>query len=335
MDLPPRFVRIQRVDRREFLVAAAGMPFALRSAPGAFAAGRGGTPLALVTADTESHVAAVELASGRIHRRLATLPGPRSIESVLGRIAVVAHTSGGAVTLIDGRSLEIVRVLRGFEAPRYTAGMPQGGYAFVTDSRRGEVVALDLRRARVVGGVDVGGPARHISIDPTARRLWVALGSKAETVAVVDVAEPTRPRLVRRIRPPFLAHDVGFAPSGGRVWVSSGDRGRLAVYAAASMQVLFTLPAGSPPQHVTFLDGRAQVTSGDDGTLQVHRMGDGRLLRKTAVPVGSYNVQQGFGLVLTPSLERGTLCVLEPSGAMQRRVQVAPSSHDACFVMSR
>jgi len=55
----------------------------------------------------------------------------------------------------------------------------------------------------------------------------------------------------------------------------------------------------------------------------------------TRVPVGSYNVQQGFGLVLTPSLKRGTLCVVAPVGNVEHEVRVARSSHDACFVMSR
>jgi len=80
--------------------------------------------------------------------------------------------------------------------------------------------------------------------------------------------------------------------------------------------------------------GVAYVTSGDDGTLRVQSLRDGRVLRTTKVPVGSYNVQQGFGLVLTPSLDRGTLCILDRSGRLRHRVQVAPSSHDAAFVMA-
>jgi DNA-binding beta-propeller fold protein YncE len=323
------------MDRREFLAAAAAAAGAsLAFAPAGLARVRGGTPLALVTADLESAVGAVDLSTGRIVRRLATLPGPRSIESVAGRAAVVAHTGEGALTLLDGVSLEVRRVLRGLGEPRYTAASPDGRHAYVTDSARGELVVLDLRRARVVRRVDLGGPARHVSIDRTGRTLWVALGSKAELVAVVDASEPERPRVVRRIDPPFLAHDVGFTPGGARVWVTSGDRGVVAVYEASTERVLFTVSAGSPPQHVTFVGGAAQVTSGKDGTLRVHAL-DGRVLRTVRVPVGSYNVQEGWGVVLTPSLDRGTLCVLDARGRLRERVQVARSSHDACFVMSR
>ena len=141
-----------------------------------------------------------------------------------------------------------------------------------------------------------------------------------------------RTGVLGRIRPPFLAHDVGFVPGTRHVWVTSGDRGALAIYDARSGHVLLRLPAGSPPQHVTFRGGNAYVTSGDDGTLHVHSLEDGRVLKTTAIPVGSYNVQAGAGRILTPSLERGTLSVLDGAGRLLRRMQVARSSHDACFI---
>jgi len=124
---------------------------------------------------------------------------------------------------------------------------------------------------------------------------------------------------------------VGFVPGRGHVWISSGDRGTLAIYDARTGDVLRRLAAGSPPQHVTFEGARAYVTSGDDGTLRVHSLADGRVLRQTRIPVGSYNVQFGPGRILTPSLERGTLCVLDTAGRVSRTIHVADSSHDACF----
>jgi DNA-binding beta-propeller fold protein YncE len=320
------------VNRREFVAGATVLSGAFRFAPGALARLEGGGPLALVTADTESRVVAVDPRTGRIVERLATLPGPRSIESVGRRFAVVAHTRHGAVSIVETAPLRVRHVLRGFVEPRYTAAHPDGRHAFVTDSKRGDVSTVDVLRGVVLGRAALGGPARHISRDPAGRLLWVSLGSKAEHLAIVDVSRPARPRFVRRVTPPFLAHDVGFTPDGSRVWVTSGNREALAVYAARSGDVLHRLAADAPPQHVTFMRTTAYVTSGDDGTLRVHRLDGGRVLHRTSVPVGSYNVQEGWGLVLTPSLDRGTLCVVGPRGQLRHRVQVAASSHDACFV---
>ena len=83
------------MDRREFLAAAA-TPLVLGVVPSAFARRSGGLPLALVTADLESSVVAVELPSGRVYRRLQTPGDPRSIESIGGTGAIVAHTELGA-----------------------------------------------------------------------------------------------------------------------------------------------------------------------------------------------------------------------------------------------
>jgi hypothetical protein len=85
---------------------------------------------------------------------------------------------------------------------------------------------------------------------------------------------------------------------------------------------------------VAFSGSHAYVTSGEDGTLRVQSLRDGSVIHMTQVPVGSYNVQEAGGWVVTPSLDRGSLCILDRRGRLARRVQVSPSSHDACFVMT-
>ena len=316
------------MDRLQFVLGGTG----LLLSPSRVGRLGGGTPLALVTADLDARITAVGLSSGRVVRQIPTLEDPRSIEPVLEYDALVAHTAAGAVSLIDGLHLRVRRVLRGFSEPRYTAAERDTRHAYVSDSGTGEIVVVDTVAARVVTRVEVGAGVRHLSLGRSNRRLWVALGTKAERVAVVDVTEPARPRVVARLEPPFLAHDVGFAPDG-RIWVTSGNRRALAVYDGRG-RLLRTLGGDAPPQHVTFLGRRAYVTSGDDGLLRVHDL-DGRLLRTERVPIGSYNVQRGFGHVLTPSLSQGTLCVADRGGRVVLRTRVARSSHDACFVMSR
>jgi DNA-binding beta-propeller fold protein YncE len=315
------------MDRRAFIAGAAS----LVAAPRALAAA--GLEVALVTADEESRLVAVELPGGGVHRYVRTLPKPRSIETV-GPMAVVAHSELGAITIVRGATLRVEHVLRGFGEPRYTAAHPNGRYAYVTDARRGEVLALDVLRGRVVGRAQVGALARHITIAPSARTVWIALGAKAEEVAIVDVGTPTKPRLVRRFRPPFLAHDVGWAPGGKRVWVSSGDRNEVAIYAARSGRLLRRLAADEPPQHFTFRGDVVYVASGESGTLRVHRV-DGARLRTATIPPESYNVQQAHGWVVTPALGRGTLCLLDRSGGVRWRRTIARSSHDACIVVTR
>ena len=301
------------MNRREFVALAAAAPFAARSMLAAAAA----APWALVTCDAESRLAVVDLGSFRVVRSIATLPDPRSVELVGGR-AVVCHTSVGAVSIVGAHGVQ--HVLHDLAEPRYTAAHPDGRHAFVTDSGRSGVVVIDVVRGRAVGRVALPGWARHLTLDAAGRRLWVGLGSASEHVAVVST---TRLRHLSNLTPGFGAHDVGVAPDG-RLWITAGQASQLAIGETAHA-------ADLAPQHVTFGEGVAYVSSGDAGSLRVLSL-DGRLQRTTPIPTGSYNVQHGFGRVLTASLTRGTLTVLDRRGALLARVQVAGSCHDACFL---
>jgi hypothetical protein len=320
------------MDRRQFLAAAAAVPFALSAAP-ALARALGGTPLALVTADAESRVVAFDLSRMRVRGYIETLPGPKSVETVgNGSLALVAHTAVGAVSLIDVATLRVRTVLHGFVEPRYTAAGPDGTLAYVTDAGSGELVTVDLARARVVHRLAVGALARHVSLDPSSMTLWIALGFNAREIVAVDLSDEQRPRIAARLKPPFHAHDVVFSPDGRRVWVSSGDERKLAVYDGAKRRLLFELAAGPPPQHISLTTPAAYVTS--DDAVRVHALSDGRLLRTTPVPPGSYNVTHGWNRVFTPSLERGTLAVLDRRGSLIESPRLAKAAHDACFVVT-
>jgi len=317
------------MDRRAFIGGAA----ALVLAPRAFVRLGAGRQVALVTADEEARLVAVDLATGQVRRHVRTLAKPRSIETV-GGTAVVAHSELGAVTLVRGSTLRVEHVLRGFGEPRYTAAHPDGRHAYVTDAKTGEVAVLDVLRGRLVGRTAVGALARHLTISPDGRRLWVALGAKAARIAVVDISQRARPQLLRHFRPPFLAHDIGWTPGGARVWVSSGDRRELAIYRARTGALLRRLRADEPPQHFAFRGDLVYVASGESGTLRVHDAGGARL-RSALIPDDSYNVQQAHGWVVTPGLGTGTVCVLDGNARVRWQRTIARSSHDACVVVAQ
>src|SRR6476619_8103410 len=83
------------MDRRAFIAGAVTLVAAPRGLAGLAA----GTEVALVTADEEARLVAVDLASGRVRRYVPTVAKPRSIETV-GPMAVVAHSELVAVSLV-------------------------------------------------------------------------------------------------------------------------------------------------------------------------------------------------------------------------------------------
>jgi hypothetical protein len=317
------------MNRREFVAGAASGALALAFTPRTLAARLGGTPVALVTADLESHVAVVELPTGRVLERIRTAPGPRSIESFWQRLAVVGHTEHGIVTVLDAFTYSARAELDAFEAPRYTAFHPSAAIAYVTDSAAEEVVTLDALRGRILARTRVPGPARHLGISLDGRTLWTSLGTAAARIAVLDAGNPKRPRLERTLEAPFLAHDVVFAPDGRTVWVTSGSERRIALFRRGRRPERI-LGSGTPPQHVTFARDKAFVACGDDGAVYRHRL-DGDRLRHTSVSLGSYNITFGWGRVVTPSLGNGIVTVLDRNGRLRARRRVARAAHDACI----
>jgi DNA-binding beta-propeller fold protein YncE len=223
-------------------------------------------------------------------------------------------------------------VLEGFGEPAYTAIAPSGRHAYVSDSGLGELAVIDLGRGRIVARSPVGAEARHLSIAPDGQTLWVALGMEAPEVMAVSLAEPERPRVQGRLELPFLAHDVVCAPDGRRLWVTSGTERRIALYRPGRARPLTTVPSDAAPQHVRFGHGNAFVASGDDGALVTHDAATGRVANRARLPVGSFNISGLGDLLVSPSLERGTVTLADRSGRVVLSRHIADAAHDACLV---
>ena len=314
------------VVKRVLVVAAVAL-----LAPSSQAARGGGTPVVLVTAETINQLL---VADGHVLKRLRMPADPENVEAG-ARDAVVVSPRAGAVTLVGVPALRVRKILRGFGSPHIVL-IPSlfNRLAYVTDDERGQLDVIDLAEKRVVRRVFVGIGAHHMSLSPDGNRLWVALGERARFISVVDTSHARRPRLLGRVNPHGLAHDVAFAPDGQHVWVTYDDRSYVRLFDAESWRPGVTYRAGAPPQHVAFSDNGklGYVTSGNDGELRIFRP-TGGLLRRVSIPYGSFNLGLSGGLVVTPSLYRGTLTELSDTGRVLFSKHVAPSARDAAIAV--
>jgi DNA-binding beta-propeller fold protein YncE len=311
------------VSRYAVLLAALGVAVAL----GGGSARGGGSPVALVTAETQNELLAISLPDGRVLKRLPMPADPENVAVVGGRHAVVVSPRAGAVTVVSTPSLRVVRVLRGFTRPHIVAATADFRGAYVTDDGSGRLEVIRLSgRPRVVRSVFVGAGAHHMAVSPSGNELWVALGERARTIVVLDVSDPLRPRVVGRFDPGFAAHDVAFS-SDFRVWVTAADRRFVAVFDSRTRRLVARIPAGAPPQHVAFGPIRgAFVTSGYDGSLEIVNRFSGRVLRTVRIPYGSFNVATFGSFVVTSSLLRGTVTQLTDEGRVWMKRRFAPAT---------
>jgi DNA-binding beta-propeller fold protein YncE len=254
--------------------------------------------------------------------------------AVCGRTAAVVSVRAGAVTLVDASTLRIRRILRGFASPHIPACSPDGRYIYVTDDARGQLAIIGDRLLR---NVFVGYGAHHIAVSPDQPGLWIALGERARSIAVVDTTDPARPRLIGHVNPRGLAHDLAFGPGGRRVWVTYDAGPLVRIFDAVTQRPLKALYGGAPPQHVAFnpysRHDHAYVTSGDEGTLRVFALPATRPLRTVRLPAGSFNVSTFGSFVVTSSLTKGTVTEFSDSGRVLLSERVAPSARDVAVAV--
>ena len=294
----------------------------------------GGSPVALVTAETQNALLAISLPDGRVLKRLPMPADPENVAVTGAHYAVVVSPRAGAVTVVSTPSLRVVRVLRGFTRPHIVAAAADFRGAYVSDDGSGRVYVIRLSgRPRVVRSVFVGAGAHHMAVSPSGNELWVALGERARTIVVLDVSDPLRPKAVGRFDPGFAAHDLAFS-SDRRVWVTAADRRSLTVFDSRTRRPVARIPAGAPPQHVAFGPVRgAFVTSGYGGTLEIVDRFSGRVRRTVRVPYGSFNVATFGSFVVTSSLLRGTVTQLTDEGQVWLKRRVAPAARSVAVAV--
>jgi DNA-binding beta-propeller fold protein YncE len=270
------------------------------------AARAGGSPVALVTAETANEVLAVSLPDGKVLRRVRVYD-PQAIAAQQSGPAVVVSPSG-TVTLLAYPSLHVLRVFGGFRSPQIAAIAPDGEWAYVSDAATGYLTVIELAKREIVDRVFVGGGAHHLAVSPDGSRTWVALGETATTIVILNTSNPRAPRLIGRFRPRVAAHDLAFAPDGRSVWVSSASAPYVSVLNPHSGKLLARVPAGVGPQHVTFIPFgklRAVITSGYGSMVETVNASTRRVVRRAAAPYGSFNVSAFGSFFATSSLLTG------------------------------
>jgi YVTN family beta-propeller protein len=283
----------------------------------------GGTPVALVAADSE--VVAVSVSAGTVLRRVH-LPDPAVIAADPSGDAVVINQAG-TVTFLDPRTLEVLTVLRGFRSPQCAAITPDGEWVYVTDSATGELSVIELANRRVVDRVHVGVGAHSLAVSPDFHQAWVTIGETARTIVMLDTETANRPHVVDRIHVGLAASDLAFAPDGRTVWVGSASARSISVLDARSGRPVATVPAGPGPQHIAFnsdVHPRAFITS-SGAWLEAVDASTRKLLKRVPVPDGSFNLSTAGGLVVTSSLGNGF--VTEFTSTLRRLLTVTVARH--------
>lgn len=292
-------------------------------------------PVALVTAEDQDELLAVSVPGGRVIRRVRLAARPTTVAAGSAGPAVVVSPQSGTVTLLSPRTLRREAVLHSFASPQIAAVAPGGNWALVSDAAAGSVSAINLTTRRVADRVRVGPGAHHLAISPDGTTAWVALGETARTIVTLDCSQMLHLRVTGRIHPPVAAHDLAFSPGGSTVWVTSASEPYITVLDAVSGRRLAQIPAGAPPQHVAFGGPgapHAYIASGYGATIEMVDPGSGRVVRRAALPFGSFNLAVTGDMLVTTSLLDGRVTELDAATLRRRIVRaVAPQARSVAI----
>lgn len=283
--------------------------------------------VALVTDETQDRLLVVDPAAGKVLARIPIGGAPQYVAST-GAIALVSGPASGTVSVLAGNPLRVVRILGGFAQPRLVAIAPDGRHAFVTDDAAGTLTAIDLATDRITSRVHVGAGAHHLALSPDQRRLWVALTESARTIVILDTRSIGHPRVLGSFDPGYAAHDLSFSADGRRVWITSASGSDVGVFDAATRRLLFKVPVGPPPQHISMQGPYVYLTSGYGSAIERVQESSGRILERSRAPYGSFELDAAGGYVVTASLLNGELAVYTPQLRLLRTLALAPATRD-------
>jgi YVTN family beta-propeller protein len=154
------------------------------------------------------------------------------------RYLLVTRMGDGGIAGFDLQTNTFLGTVDGEQpTPRHMVISPDGRWLYLTSNKAGVVAKIELNRMiealqSAKGGhvvlndrqeVDVGSGARTLELSPDGKRIYVALNSNAELVAI-DAATMT---VQARVRTDAYTVGLAVSPDGRQVWTTSqGNSGK-------------------------------------------------------------------------------------------------------------
>jgi DNA-binding beta-propeller fold protein YncE len=252
------------------------------------------------------------------NRVVANLPGFPGITGVLavptlGRV-YAAVTGRHEVVVLESATLRTRARISGIRFPDGIAFASEAGRVFVSDESGRQDLVLDARGDSAVGSVALGGEAGNTQYDSVGKRIWVAVQTRNQLVAI----DPASARIVGRYDLPGADHPHGFAIDAPQrlAFVSCEGNARLLVVDLNTMRVIEKHDVGGDPDVLAFDAGlnRLYVAS-ESGVVTVFQERGRALVR-----LGEYRAAGAHTVAVDPATHRVYLPLKDVKGGPVLRI---------------
>jgi len=248
-------------------------------------------------------IAVIDTASHKLLELLQAGSDPEQFAlSADGMLLFVANEDSAQTSVLDVRTGTIKARIPVGREPEGVSVSPNGRWVLVTNESDNAVSVIDARTFKVLRSVTVGHRPRDAAFTPDSGTAYVSgeFDASVYRMAVPDGAPVERMiQLRKEARPMAVVLDF----SRGRLYVSTGRGGTVAVVGLKGPNLIAEVPVGTRPWGMALSsDGRRLYTAnGPSNDVSVVDTASLRVIKK--IPVG----RSPWGVVLSPSssAERG------------------------------
>ena len=247
-------------------------------------------------------VLAFDVRTRRVVARVANMPGVTGILVVPALRRVFAALSAShEIAVLDSHE---GRVLARVPAGRFPDGLayaPHANTLFVSDEYGRQELVVDVRSSTSRRPIPIGGEVGNTQYDSVTGRIWVAVQTRNELVAI----DPLGDSVVARVALPGIERPHGFyVDADGLIYVTGENNGRVGVLDLRTSRISHTYPVGDEPDVLALDAGRRRLfVAAESGVIAAFdARGDSlaRLPRYTAPHAHSVAVDPATHLVYVP-----------------------------------
>lgn len=240
-------------------------------------------------------VAVIDTALLRRSRMLKGVSDPERVDlSGDGRSLFVSDEDAAQISVLDTARGTLVATVAVGREPEGVRVSPDGRWVLVTSESDNSVAVIDASTHALLHTVGVGARPRDLAFTPDSRSAYVSGESDASVYRILlPGGEPARQllRLRKEARPMGVALDA----ARGRLYVSTGHAGTVAVISLPDGNLITEVTVGARPWGLALSDGglRLVTANGSSGDVSVVDTETLTVIGKVTVGKGPWGVVAG------------------------------------------
>jgi YVTN family beta-propeller protein len=274
----PRGLRLNR-DGTRLYVAVSGLPKCPPTTPD--------EECAKLERDLKADgVAVIDARSLKLLQLLKAGSDPEQFDlSGDGRLLFVANEDAGQTTVLDVQNGVIKAQIAVGREPEGVRVSPNGRWVLVTNESDNAVSVIDAQTFKVLRSVPVGRRPRDVAFTPDSRTAYVS-GEFDASLYRITVPEGTPVERLVELRKECRPMAVVLDPARGRLYMSTGRGGTVAVIELDGPKLITEIPVGTRPWGIALsADGRRLYTAnGPSNDVSVVDTATLRVIKN--IPVG-------------------------------------------------